>query len=299
MQLKNLSIVVVSFNTRRLLCDCLESIQAHVSPEVRVIVVDNASMDGSLEMVRTKFPTVCALSNPENLGFAKANNTALPHCQSEYIFFLNPDTVIFDDTMQAAVAYMDREQNVGLAGARLINPDGSHQASVEKEYPRQRFDREKQLALKRLKGEIAWVKGAAMITRRDLILELGGFDEDFFLYAEETDLCLRIRQAGWAIGYIEAARVTHWGGESEKPNLPVAVWEKKYRAELRFMKKHYSAKAMLSSIRANRRQAIYRVLTLQLTIPFSRGRKRDQMVNKLDNYRCLLRVTKNPADCLA
>lgn len=292
--MKKLSIVIVSYNTRRLLSDCLESIRTHAGTEARVIVVDNASTDGSLEMVQTDFPWVRILPNPENLGFARANNIALPRCRGDYILFLNPDTVIFDGTMQKALAYMDRERNVGLAGMRLLNPDGSHQASVEKTYPRQRFDKEIRRAFDSLKGDIAWVKGAAMIARRDAILDIGGFDEDFFLYAEETDLCLRIRQAGWEIGYIDDALITHWGGQSEKPNLPVAVWEKKYRAEIRFMKKHYSAPALASSIRANRRQALYRVITLQLTLPFSRGEKRARMINKLNNYKCLLRVTKNP-----
>jgi GT2 family glycosyltransferase len=92
-------------------------------------------------MVRTNFPWVLTIPNLENLGFARANNIALPYCQGTYVFFLNPDTVIFDDTMQEAASYMERRQNVGLARAHLLNPDGTHRASVEKDFPRQRFDK--------------------------------------------------------------------------------------------------------------------------------------------------------------
>ena len=194
--------------------------------------------------------------------------------------------------MENALAYMEREQTVGLAGVRLLNPDGTHQQSVETSYPRQRFDKAQKERFAALKGDIAWVSGACMIARPEVIASVGGFDEDFFLYAEEIDLCLRIRKAGWAIGYADRARVTHWAGQSEKPNLPVAVWEKKYKAELLFMQKHYSEAAVRSSIRANRRQALYRVITLALTLPLAGGTRKTILQNKLENYRCLLRLTK-------
>lgn len=290
--MNDFSIIIVSYNTCRLLEQCLASIEQHAGPNTRVIVVDNASADGSMAMVEKKFPWVKGIANEKNLGFAKANNIALPHCQGRYICFLNPDTAIFDDTIENARAYMAREQAVGLAGVRLLNPDGTHQQSVETTYPRQRFDKQQKKRFAALKGDIAWVSGACMIARREVIAKVGGLDEDFFLYAEEIDLCLRIRKAGWAIGYIDDARVTHWAGQSEKPNLPVTVWEKKYNAELLFMKKHYSQAALRSSIRANRRQAVYRVITLGLTLPWVSGPKKKIMQNKLDTYRCLLRMTK-------
>jgi N-acetylglucosaminyl-diphospho-decaprenol L-rhamnosyltransferase len=174
---------------------------------------------------------------------------------------------------------------VGLAGTRIINPDGSPQPSLEKRYPGEKYAKKE---LKGLKGSIAWVLGASMIARTSILVGLGGFDEGFFVYGEEQDLCLRVRKAGLTIGFIPDAVVVHWGGQSERNTLPVEVWKKKFEAELTFYKKHYSARAIRSIRRANLIHALWRVFTLRLTLPFCTDK--ESSLNKLNKYRLALKA---------
>ncbi len=180
---------------------------------------------------------------------------------------------------------MDSHPDVGLAGTRLVYPDGSLQPSVENRYPGQRYTKNE---LKGLKGDIAWVLGASMIARQSLIRTLEGFDENFFLYGEDLDLCLRIRRAGWLIGHIPEAEVIHWEGQSERGNLPVEVWEKKIKAEFGFYRKHYSSNAFRAIKRSNLLQAYWRIFTLNLTLPFS-GNK-EKTLAKLEKYKLIQKI---------
>ncbi|MEE9420161.1 MAG: glycosyltransferase family 2 protein, partial [Desulfatiglandaceae bacterium] len=213
----DLSVIIVNYNTAAFLKRCLNSLSSQGDFNLKVIVIDNASDDNSQELVRNEFPWVELVANKQNLGFARANNQALRFCKSKYVYFLNPDTEVQHGALVAMTRFMDSHPEVGLAGNRIINPDGSPQSSVETRYPGQKHAREE---LKGLEGGIAWVLGASMIARARLIEDLGGFDERFALYGEEQDLCLRIRKAGWAIGHIPDAVVIHWGGQSERNNLP-------------------------------------------------------------------------------
>lgn len=181
--------------------------------------------------------------------------------------------------------FMASYRDVGLAGTRILNPDGSVQSSVEGRYPGQRRAKRD---LEGLPGDIAWVLGASMIARRTLVDELGGFDDDFFLYGEEQDLCLRIRKAGWKIGFIPNAVVIHWGAQSERNSSVRELWEKKFAAESMFYQKHYSKRSVLRIHRANVVQALWRIFSLKLTLPFSSDRK--VSLAKLDKYRLALRT---------
>jgi hypothetical protein len=127
-----------------------------------------------------------------------------------------------------------------------------------------------------------------MIARARLIEDLGGFDERFALYGEEQDLCLRIRKAGWAIGHIPDAVVIHWGGQSERNNLPAEIWKKKFEAELVFYKKHYTKRTIRAINRANLAQALWRLVTLTLSLPFSTDR--ESSLKKLEKYRLVLKI---------
>lgn len=279
----DLSVIIVNYNTSDFLVRCLESIasQPDVFPEI--IVVDNASQDDSVEMVRNSFPWVTLIANENNLGFAKANNQALEICKGQYVYFLNPDTEVRQGSFVAMVEFMDSHPSMGLAGTRIVNPDGSLQSSVETRYPGERHAKQD---LRGLKGDIAWVLGASMIGRRSIVQALGGFDEDFFLYGEDQDLCLRLRKAGWTIGYIANAVVVHWEGQSERNNLPADVWKKKIRAEIAFYRKHYSKKAIRAIRRENLIQALWRLMTLRITLPLSKDRK--SALNKLGKYEVVL-----------
>jgi GT2 family glycosyltransferase len=253
------SIIVVSYNTKALLEQSLTSIEAQRGPVDEVIVVDNASPDGSADMVRNRFTGVRLLASGSNLGFARANNQALAMARGDLVWLLNPDTRLEPGALAVAATFMQAHPDLGMAGTALINPDGSAQPSVEYRYPGQRCARS---LLGDLPGEIAWVLGASIVAWRRVLETVGGFDEHFFLYGEDLDLGLAVRKAGWPIGFIEDAVVTHYGGESERGNPPDAVMERKFRAEMIFYRKHYDEATVGRIKRKNRIQAAWRLLTL-------------------------------------
>lgn len=283
----DLSVIIVNYSTVDYLVRCLNSI-APQKTNNQVIVVDNASWDDSRRVTKNKFPWVKLITNDRNHGFARANNQALKICEGNYVYFLNPDTEVKPGAFQAMVKFMDCHPDIGLAGTQIVYPDGSFQSSVERHYPGERHTK---YELRELKGEIAWVLGASMIVRKSIIDDLRGFDERFFLYGEDQDLCLRIRKAGRSIGYIPDAVVVHWGGQSERNNLPVEVWKKKYNAELLFYKKHYTKRSIHAIMRGNLIQALWRVLTLKLILPFCNDKKTP--LEKLDKYRLVLKSFNN------
>ncbi len=266
----DLSVIIVNYNTADFLGRCLTSVARQTDVDVEVIVVDNCSKDDSPDFVREHFPWVRLMANDQNLGFSRANNQALKDCRGAYVYFLNPDTEVRSGAFKNMVDFMESHPNVGLAGTQLVNPDGSAQSSVEIRYPGQRYARNE---LRSLKGDIAWVMGSSMIARLEVIRGIDGFDENFFLYGEDLDLCLRIRKSGWDIGYIPEAMVIHWGGQSERNNLPVEVWEKKIRAEALFYRKHYSPKTVRTIDRWNFYQACWRIFTLKLELLFTFNKK--------------------------
>jgi len=199
-----LSIVIVSYNTVDLLRDCLQSVLSQLGRHDEVIVVDNASSDGSADMVANHFQNISLIASDKNLGFGKANNKGIALAKSELIWLLNPDTRLMPTALDKAVGFMASNSSIGMAGTALIYPDGSPQSSVERRYPGHRHARAK---LGHLPGEIAWVMGASIVARRDALESVGGFDEQFFLYGEEIDLCLMVRKRGWPIGFIKDAAV--------------------------------------------------------------------------------------------
>ncbi len=280
----SLSVIIVNYNTAGLLAKCLRSIQADAPRKTEIVVVDNASRDRSVQLIREKFPDVRLIANNHNAGFAKANNQAAKSTTGRYLYFLNPDTELKSGALRAMCNFMDSHPDIGLAGTRIVNPDGSPQPSVDNHYPGERYAKGD---LKDLKGEIAWVLGASMIMDRGLFEELRGFDEAFFLYGEEQDLCLRVREAGFRIGYIPDAVVVHWGGKSETGVPAVQVWNKKLDAEFVFYHKHYSNKAIRLIRLKNLIQAFWRILTLRITICFLSDKESSRQ--KLEKYRVVFR----------
>ena len=284
----DLSVIIVNYNTADFLVRCLNSVALQSGVDSEVIVVDNCSQDGSSELLKNNFSWIKLITNDCNLGFSRANNQALKVCSGKYIYYLNPDTEVRPEAFKAMIDFMESRPDVGLAGTRIVNPDGSPQQSVESRYPGQKHA---VLELRGLSKDIAWVLGASMIARRDLIQALEGFDERFFLYGEDLDLCVRVRKAGWSIGYISDAVVVHWGGQSERDSLPVEVWEKKFKAESIFYHKHYSTKTIRAIERANLAQAYWRVLTLSLMLPFSG--KKEKIHAKMEKYKLAVKMLKN------
>lgn len=283
-----LSVIIVNYNTADFLDRCLKSVASQSGVDSEVIVVDNCSKDGSQDFVREQFPWVRLIANDQNLGFSRANNQALNVCIGSYVYFLNPDTEVHAGAFKKMIDFMNSRPDVGLAGTQLVNPDGSPQSSVEYRYPGQRHARAE---LKGLKGDIAYVMGSSMIARMDVIRNISGFDEHFFLYGEDLDLCLRIRRSGWALGYIPEVVVVHWGGQSERESLSVEVWGKKFRAEALFYRKHYSPKTVRAIDRWNFYQACWRILTLKLELLFTTNK--NEVFAKLEKYQLVRKMLRS------
>ncbi len=282
----DISIIIVSYNTADLTLACLASLQKTKDQlEKEIFVVDNFSKDNSVSLIRKHFPQVAVIANSENKGFGAANNQALKECKGQYIIFLNPDTTVKPDTLQNAVNFMDKNGHVGLAGAKILNPDGSLQPSVSFKFPGEKFAKSE---LTGLAGDIACVMGAFMIARKPLLDKLQGFDEDFFLYGEDQDLCWRIREGGYSIGYIENAAIFHWGGQSEAQTPPAALYAKKLKAEYLFYKKHYSPATINRIKKAERLKAVFRLIPLKISLPFSR--KKLIVQNKIDRYQLIYKM---------
>lgn len=239
----DLSIIIVNFNARQLLKDCLNSIFSQKGGEFEVWVVDNASSDGSVEMVEKDFPQVKLIKNRENLGFARANNLAFKKAQGRFLFLLNPDTIIKDQTLAKVVNFMRENPQVGVCGVKIFNPDGSFQPSVGKFYnlfnaflmlfggEKLGFLRSSPVQIK----EVDWASGAALMVRKEVLDKAGFFDENFFMYMEEVEWCFRIKKAGFKIIFYPETEITHYvrrsGTKSE------AIWGI-YKGLIYFYQKH-------------------------------------------------------------
>ena len=278
----DISIIIVSFNTADLTVACLESVLASKQVVTEVFVVDNASKDGSASVVREKFPAVHLIANMDNRGFGAANNQALRECTGKYVVFLNPDTTVESYTLKTMIAFMDCHPEIGLAGPMVLNPDGSRQDSVSLRYPGHRYGA---ADLGALPGDIACVLGACQIASRKLLQEIGGFDEDFFLYGEDQDLCLRIRKRGLGIGFIPDAVIMHHGGKSERETPPAEVVRKKIRAEYLFYRKHYRKMTIERILKAQRRRAFWRIFSVRLLFPVVASKA--SYASKLARYRVI------------
>ncbi len=249
----DLSIVIVNWNTREMLRQCLESGYAHPpSCDFEVWVVDNASTDGSQAMVSEQFPQARLFENQENAGFASANNVAIRQATGRYILLLNSDTIVKPGALEALVRFMDEHGEAGACGARLLNPDGSLQYSC---YLRPTLWKEflRMFHLGGLRGdgcyhmsswdldrakEVDVIQGAALMLRMEALEQVGLFDENFFMYSEDFDLCYRIQKASWRLYWVPWSEVVHFGGQSTKL-VATEMFLHLYQSKLLFMRKHY------------------------------------------------------------
>jgi len=231
----DLSIIIVAYRCQDDLARCLASLRS-LANDVRreVIVIDNASADGTAEMVRERFPDVHLIANRANRGFAAANNQGLDVAAGRHILFLNPDTRPAEGALGALVRTLDEDTELGACGPQVLNPDGSVQPSVRTDptfaallhqYTPLRLFRFLGPAYRRYKrqdmdfqtaADVDTLMGAALCVPRRVLDEIGPMDERFFVYHEEADLCLRLRQAGYRVRFVPAAKITHVGGASSK-----------------------------------------------------------------------------------
>jgi GT2 family glycosyltransferase len=280
------SVVIVSFNTRDLLRECLGSLarEAGGVPH-ETIVVDNASCDGSADMVAAEFPDVRLIRRKSNLGFACANNSAFEIARGSYIVLLNSDAFLGPDALPLAVMHMEKNPTTGMGGGRLVGRDGSWQpaarmfpsplndllmmSGLAASFPRSRFlgRADRTWADPAEAAAVDWVPGAFSIIRKEVLDRIGNFDERFFLYYEEVDLCRRIAAAGYEIWYWPDVAVVHLGGESSRkiPGLAISpsgsqltLW--RMRSELLYYRKYHGAlgawSTMMIEIWWNRARAL-------------------------------------------
>lgn len=257
-----LSIIIVNWNTRDLLAQCLESVDsgrwivgsalstACCPLPTEVIVVDNASADGSPKMVRERFPWVTLIGNGENVGFARANNQGIGAAEGRYLLLLNSDTVVHPGALETLLAFMNAHPQAGACGPRLLNGDGSLQHGchpmltpgrefwrllfLERFWPRATYPLEQWPTDRPRRVEA--IKGAALLLRRAALDRMGLLDESYFMYTEEVDLCQRLGLAGWELWYAPQAVVTHYGGASSS-QMAEAMYLQLYRSKLQFYRK--------------------------------------------------------------
>jgi GT2 family glycosyltransferase len=242
-----LSVIVVSYNTCDLTRACLQSVFTHpLSEPFEVFLVDNASQDGSEAMVRETFPQVRLIVNPQNVGFARANNQAHALCRGEYLLLLNSDAEVLPGTLDTLVEYLDQHPVVGVAGSRMIHPDGSFQYSCSRfpslsdlfcayflgwhsgRYPREWHERAM---------PVDTVIGAGLMIRKSIADRLGLMDPDFYMNSDDVDLNYRVRKLGYEVHYVPMARIIHHVGQSMRQHRARMTVELQ-KSRVLFFRKH-------------------------------------------------------------
>jgi len=255
-----ISIIIVSWNVAELLAACIESILAGQGDlSLEIIVVDSASSDHTVAMLRDRFPQVKLLAQTENVGFTRGNNIGLAAAGGDYLFLLNPDTEIVGSALAVLRDYMDAHPDVGMVGTHTLNSDRVTTQSTRRRFPTPLigfFESTwlQPYAPKRLLDyyyvvdgasdtairDVDWVQGSALLARRKVYEQIGGLDEGFVMYSEELDWCKRAKDAGWRIVYLGTASIVHHGGKSTEQ---VVARSHIYfqQSKLRYFRKHHGA----------------------------------------------------------
>ncbi|MBW4443220.1 MAG: glycosyltransferase family 2 protein [Plectolyngbya sp. WJT66-NPBG17] len=246
------SIILVNYNGAEITIECLHSIQSQLhSVPYEVIVVDNASTDQSAASIEKAFPEVKLLRQSQNRGFGTGNNIGAKIASGKYLFLLNTDTILTSDLLPHLVEVIEKDSTIGIIGPKLLNPDGSLQLSTARsislwgEYQdlKQKIDYQKLEARSHISEqfttlqEVDIVIGAALLIRRDLFESLGGFDETFFMYFEESDLCQRVREKGLKVIYTPSVNLIHLGGYSVNKTVDRLRLEYR-RSQIYYYQKH-------------------------------------------------------------
>ncbi|MBN2180468.1 MAG: glycosyltransferase family 2 protein [Sedimentisphaerales bacterium] len=256
--MKDVSIIIVAWNVRDLLYDCLDSIYKQTKGiEYEIIYVDNASKDGSVEMVKEHFPETIIIQNTDNKGFVLANNQGLEIAKGRYALLLNSDTVVLDNAIAKTIEFADTHPEAAVVGCRTLNPDKTLQPTcfmfpsilnlllsstyLYKIFPKSRFfGREFMTWWDRNDvREVSSVTGCYMLVRKEAIEQVGFLDERYFIYAEETDWCYRFRKNGWKVLFTPAAEIIHYGGQTTR-QMSKEFKLQLYGSILIFMKLHRS-----------------------------------------------------------
>ena len=258
-----LSVIIVSYNVKYYLEQCLHSVLCACKDlHAEIIVIDNASEDNSIDYLHAKFPLVHFIKNETNDGFAKANNKALNHAQGKYILYLNPDTIIPEDVLMNCISFLNERQKAGATGIKMIDGSGNFLSESKRAFPSVMASFFKLSGIAALfphssvfnkyalgdldedkVHEVNVLSGAFLLSRREMLLSLKGFDEDFFMYGEDIDLSYRIQQSGYNNYYLGNNVIVHFKGESTKKDK--AYVKNFYRAMEIFVHKHYKRTASI------------------------------------------------------
>jgi N-acetylglucosaminyl-diphospho-decaprenol L-rhamnosyltransferase len=263
----DVSVVIVSYNSKCFLAPVLTALEAGQGElRLQVIVVDNASRDGSAEFIKKEFPNVKLVQNPVNEGFGRANNLAMPMIRGRYVLLLNPDAFVSSDTLSKSVTFMDKNIKCGVLGVKLIGEDGAlkpsccyfptpwnvalHLTRLDRYFPKTRFVYDMTWDHASVRA-CDWVPGCFYMVRREVIDAVGLFDPRYFLYCEETDHCRRVREAGWEIIYFPYTEVVHIGGQSartfdEPTNDDGQVAALQTESLLLYFRKHHGLAGMMA-----------------------------------------------------
>jgi len=318
----DLSIVIVNWNVGQLVCQALESIYRSPSAHqidgrlwlgnvsTSIVIVDNASHDDSVRQIRTAYPNVAIVESPINLGFSAGNNLALRDCKSPYVLLLNPDTEIVGDAILVLIDHLQKHPAVGVVGPQLRYGDGSYQSSrrrfptfctavwestlLAEWFPQNPWLRRYHMAdtLNDQSQPVDWVNGACMLVRGIVFAEVGFFDEGFFMYSEELDLCRRIKDAGWEVWYQPRAVVIHH--EARSSDQVSALKHIRFNvSKIRYFAKHHSRLA--AQVLRAYLLADYAMRWLIEAIKGSLGHKRTLRRRRMQTYAAVLRSRLAPA----
>ena len=293
----DLSIVIINWNSAAFVRKCLQSVYAGTTGcEFEVIVVDNASFDGCGDIIRSEFPAARFIESAVNLGFAKANNLGAREAKGRNLLFLNPDTEVLGDALLRMVSFLDARPDAGLVGCKLLNTDLSLQTSCVQAFPsilNQALDTEHlRRAFPKLRiwgtqalladgkpPEVEVVAGACLMIKSDVFKAIGQFSSNYFMYAEDADLCFKAKQAGWKNYYLGSACVVHHGGRSsgKKPESNFAsIMMRESLMEFMRLRRGplYAAAYRLSTVVI----AVLRLMLLTAAFPFTlAGYKRESL----------------------
>ncbi len=259
----DITVVIVNYNVRDFLLRCLNSVrQAQKDLDIEIIVVDNNSSDGSIEYLKPIFPEVEFIRQDKNVGFGEANNIGINKAQGKYVLILNPDTLLEEETLVKMYDFMEENHDIGVAGCKILNPDGTFQLSCRRGFPTpwaafsRLFGLQKLFPKSKLFAkynhtyrdinetyEIDAVSGSFMFCRKDALNEVHGFDTDFFMYGEDLDLCYRISQKGYRIVYYHETSIIHFLGESTRRSS-INKLKHFYTAMDIFARKHFKRSAL-------------------------------------------------------
>lgn len=295
----DLSIIIVNWNTKDFLLDCLESLFRHPpSREFEVIIIDNASTDGSVLLVQQKFPQVKLILNQSNKGFATANNQGLKIMKGNFALLLNPDTIVIEESIDKMIKFMETNERIGILGCKIKNPDGSLQASA---FPHPTMFNELISGLRsnlHYLGKfisylsnrstswgdrptpVGWVSGACLMIRKKTIEEIGYMDEKIFLFGEDLDWCLRARKGGWEVFYLPQPFILHFGGQSTKKNLTGKIYSFYYKRF--YLTKKYRSGISLLLLKLI---SIIELLTKSIIINLNKNIETEEKISRLKGYR--------------